>query len=204
VQRGDQVVAVGDAGGDGGSLTASAGTVTALRRSITVSDDDGGSSRLRREIEVAADVIAGDSGGALYDAAGDVVGVNVAASTGGATVSGYAIPIARVGGVVRRVLSGDDAASVTLGYPAFLGVELRSGATNPTVAAVMEGSAAARAGFGVGDTITAVGGTATPTVAALQRAVAAHQAGDSVSVAWTDAAGTAHAATVVLHRGPVG
>jgi S1-C subfamily serine protease len=204
VQRGDQVVAVGDAGGDGGSLTASAGTVTAPRRSITVNDDDGGSSRLRREIEVAADVIAGDSGGALYDAAGDVVGMNVAASTGGASVSGYAIPIARVEGVVSRVLSGDDSGAVTLGYPGFLGVELSSGATTPAVAAVMTGSAAAHAGLAVGDTITAVGGTSTPTVAALRSAVAAHRAGDSVSLAWTDATGAAHTATAVLRRGPVG
>jgi S1-C subfamily serine protease len=204
VQRGDQVVAVGDAGGDGGSLTASAGTVTAPRRSITVNDDDGGSSRLRREIEVAADVIAGDSGGALYDAGGDVVGMNVAASTGGASVSGYAIPIARVEGVVSRVLSGDDSGAVTLGYPGFLGVELSSGATTPAVAAVMTGSAAAHAGLAVGDTITAVGGTSTPTVAALRSAVAAHRAGDSVSLAWTDATGAAHTATAVLRRGPVG
>lgn len=204
VHRDDAVVAVGDAGGDGGSLTASVGTVTALRRSITVSDDEGGSARLRREIEVAADVIAGDSGGALYDAAGDVVGMNVAASAGGADVSGFAIPISRVQRVVSRVLAGDDSGTVTLGYPGFLGVELGSGSTTPTVAALIPGGAAAAAGLAVGDAITAVAGTPTPTVAALQRAVAAHRSGESVELTWTDTGGSSHTATGTLRRGPIG
>ena len=60
------MTAVGDAGGDGGSLTAADGTVTALHQPITVSDEQTGeASRLRNLIEVDADIIPGDSGGAL-------------------------------------------------------------------------------------------------------------------------------------------
>ncbi|TCN40378.1 trypsin-like peptidase [Kribbella orskensis] len=82
VAVGDEVTAVGDANGDGGNLTASAGSVTALAQSITVQGEDGTPSELDGLIEVDADVIAGDSGGALLDADGQVVGMTTAASSG--------------------------------------------------------------------------------------------------------------------------
>ena len=81
VSVGDPVTAVGDAGGDGGSLTAADGTVTDTDHPITVSDDQTGAAhRLTQLIEVDADIIPGDSGGALLESDGDVVGMNVAAS----------------------------------------------------------------------------------------------------------------------------
>jgi len=52
VDVGDPVVAVGDAGGDGGSLTAAEGTVTALRQRIDITEDDGSVATLRRLTEV--------------------------------------------------------------------------------------------------------------------------------------------------------
>ncbi|MEO5665458.1 MAG: trypsin-like peptidase domain-containing protein, partial [Nocardioides sp.] len=124
VEVGDPVVAVGDAGGDGGSLTAAAGTVTALRQQIDITEDDGSVATLRRLIEVDSDIIPGDSGGALLDQTGAVVGMNVAASSGSNEIDGYVIPMRRVLKVVDRVLAGDDSGPVTLGYAAFLGVGL--------------------------------------------------------------------------------
>ena len=59
------VTAVGDANGDGGSLTAAAGSVTDLQQGITVQGEDGTADQLTGLIEVNADVIPGDSGGAL-------------------------------------------------------------------------------------------------------------------------------------------
>ncbi|TWD79741.1 trypsin-like peptidase [Kribbella amoyensis] len=93
VATGDEVTAVGDAGGDGGSLTASPGTVTATGQAITVNGEDGATESLGGLIEVDADVISGDSGGALLDADGEVVGMTTAASSGTPDISGYAIPI---------------------------------------------------------------------------------------------------------------
>ena len=102
---GAAVTAVGDAGGDGGSLTAAAGTVTAVGADITVSDEAGGSSRLWNLVEVDADIVPGDSGGALLDEDGEVVGMNVAASSGAADITGYAIPVARVLRVADAVVA---------------------------------------------------------------------------------------------------
>jgi S1-C subfamily serine protease len=198
---GEDVTAVGDAGGDGGSLTAAAGTVTALHRPITVTDEQTGQPRrLRNLVEVDADIIPGDSGGALLDSAGEVVGMNVAASSGSAPITGYVISIKRVLRVADRVLAGDESGTVEIGYEAFLGVSMGDGLT---LAGVVDGSAAAGAGLGAGDTVTSLGGTQVSTQTQLRRAVAAHAPGDRVSVTWSNPSGTSHSATVTLGRAPV-
>jgi S1-C subfamily serine protease len=202
VDVGDGVTAVGDAGGDGGSLTAAEGTVTALHRPITVSDEQTGeASRLRNLIEVDADIIPGDSGGALLDESGDVVGMNVAASSGSPNITGYVIPIRRVLRIADAVVAGDASGSVEIGYAAFLGVSMR--ASGLTLAGVVDGSAAAQAGLGAGDTVTSLGGTAVSSPAQLRSAVAAHSPGDTVTVTWTDPSGTHHSASATLGRAPV-
>ncbi len=201
VAVGDDVTAVGDAGGDGGVLTAAAGTVTDLHHPITVSDaSTGEASRLRNLIEVDADIIPGDSGGALLSSSGSVVGMNVAASSGSSDITGYVIPIRRVLRIADQVVAGDESGSVEIGYAAFLGVSLTSGLT---LAGVVPGSAAADAGLSAGDTLTSLGGATVSTYAQLRRAVAAHDVGDQVRVTWTDPSSTPHSATVTLGRAPV-
>ena len=80
---GEDVVGVGNAGGTGGTPSAAGGTVTALNQSITASDDgDGTSEQLSGLIETNADIQPGDSGGALVDTSGDVLGIDTAASAG--------------------------------------------------------------------------------------------------------------------------
>jgi S1-C subfamily serine protease len=202
VSVGEDVTAVGDAGGDGGALTAAAGTVTDTNRPITVSDEQTGEPhRLTQLIEVDADIIPGDSGGALLSSSGEVVGMNVAASSGSARITGYVIPIKRVLRIAARVVAGQETASITLGYDAFLGVSLAGSGT--TLAGVLDGDAAADAGLGARDTITAVGGTPVTTYPQLQKAVAAHDPGDQVRVTWTSPSGATRSATVTLGRAPV-
>ncbi|HET9117522.1 MAG TPA: trypsin-like peptidase domain-containing protein, partial [Pseudonocardiaceae bacterium] len=69
VAVGDQIAAIGNAGGRGGTPSAAAGTVSALDQMITVSDEfTGDSEQLAGLIQVAADVQPGDSGGPLVNA----------------------------------------------------------------------------------------------------------------------------------------
>jgi S1-C subfamily serine protease len=83
VQVGDAVVGIGNAGGTGGTPSAAAGKVTALNQSITASDQSSSSSeQLTGLIQVDADIQSGDSGGALVNANGQVIGVDTAASAG--------------------------------------------------------------------------------------------------------------------------
>ena len=200
---GDAVTAVGDANGDGGSLTAAPGTVTATDQSITVQGEDGTAHQLTGLIEVNADVIPGDSGGALLDSDGQVVGMNVAASSGTQDIRGYVIPISTVLTAVRAIESGDAGGSVQVGYSAYLGVGLYDDTSAATIAGALDGSAAADAGLQQGDTITSLDGTQISSASDLRAAIAAHHAGDSVRITWTTQDGQQQSATVTLGAAPV-
>ncbi|MFN8196658.1 MAG: trypsin-like peptidase domain-containing protein [Nocardioidaceae bacterium] len=201
VQVDDEVTAVGNAEG-AGSLTAADGTVTQARKAITVQEDDGTTARLRGLIEVDADVVSGDSGGALLDADGRVIGMNVAASSGSVHVSGYAIPVSRVLTVADRILAGDDSGAVVIGYEAALGVQL-SGASSTVVAATVDGGGAAGVGVEPGSTIRSLDGSRVTTLQDLVTVLARHVPGDTVRIVWVDASGARHAGLVTLGRAPL-
>jgi S1-C subfamily serine protease len=131
---GDDVVAIGNALGRGGTPSATAGTVTALNRTITASDEGGGNAEtLRGLIQVDAGIQPGDSGGPLVDTNGRVVGMDTAASTGGggfgfdrqASSEGYAIPIEHAVSIAEKIASGQGGTNIHLGGTrALLGVQV--------------------------------------------------------------------------------
>jgi S1-C subfamily serine protease len=98
VEAGDEIAAIGNAGGHGGTPSTAPGRVIALNRTVTVSDPiTGKSQQLSGMIRVAANVEPGDSGGPLVNMAGQIVGIVTAGSassrsppTGG---EGFAMPI---------------------------------------------------------------------------------------------------------------
>jgi S1-C subfamily serine protease len=201
---GDAVTDVGNAEGTG-NLVVATGTVTALDQSIQVADETTGAQKsLAGLVELDADIVSGDSGGPVLDSEGEVAAIATAASSGTSDVTGYAIPIETAMAVVDRIVAGDASGTVTIGLPAFLGVELsqQQGGAGVTVAGVIDGMPAAQAGIAAGSVITAVDGTPASTADALSSAIAAHAAGDRVMIAWTDASGTAQQATVTLVAGP--
>ena len=217
VSVGDEVTAVGNAGGTG-TLTAAQGTVSSLKASVTTAAEGSlGSETLTTMIETTADVVAGDSGGPLYDSEGEIAGIDTAASSG-AEIDGYAIPIKRALNIVRQIRSGEETSTVQIGPAPFLGVELASadsgvewgyldasadGASGAMIGGVVDASAAARAGIEAGDAITKVGGRTITSADDLAAALAAYDAGDRVKIVWTDQAGSRHAATVTLGKSPV-
>jgi len=213
---GDAVIAVGNAGGTG-SLTAAAGTISSLSASVTAASEGSasGSETLSSMIETTADVVSGDSGGPLFDAEGEVVGIDTAASTG-AEIDGYAIPIQRALSIVGQIRSGAETGTVRIGPAAFLGVELSSGASygygyardagfgsGATVGGVVSGGAAADAGLQAGDVITSLDGRTISSAADVGAALVGSNPGDQVGIAWTDQAGTTHTGTVTLGASPV-
>ena len=90
VRVGENVVALGNAGGVDGTPSVAAGTVTALNQSITASDEGSGTSeQLSGLIETNANIQAGDSGGPLVNSYGQVIGVDTAASSGSSLGNGF-------------------------------------------------------------------------------------------------------------------
>ena len=214
VTVGDSVVAVGNAGGAGGTPSAVAGSVTGLNQSITAQDSSNGTSEnLVGLIQVDAAIQPGDSGGALVDTHRTVVGIITAGSftavSQGTATQGYAIPIATAHAIAQQILAGSASATVHIGGTAFLGIQVQGssiGATGPgvLVAGVIPGSAAAGAGLVAGDVITVVDGQTVATAERLTSLLGSHRPGDTVTLRWTDQSDTSHTATVKLGTGPVG
>jgi S1-C subfamily serine protease len=213
VAVGDRVTAVGNAGGTG-TLSTAMGSVTALQRSIVVSDDAGGAARLTGLVGVNANVVSGDSGGPLLNSASAVIGMNTAGSTGYASRSSsatqaYAIPIGKALSIVREIVAGRASARIHIGATSFLGVQvastLRTGdfrSPGAVIAGVVRGSPAASAGLSPGDVITAIDGHATSSPSSITAAILAKKPGTKVTIGLTDRAGGARSTIVTLASGP--
>ena len=180
---GQLVVAIGKPNGLGGSLTA--GVVSGLGRSLP--------ARSRRAQRIIDNVIQtdaalnpGNSGGALADSRGRVVGINTAVAGVGL---GLAVPINEATGRVISQLMADGRVR-----RAYLGI---AGGPRPVppaarhavgdgacieVVEVVDGSPAARAGLRAEDLIVAVDGTRTQRVEDLQRLMVADLIGVPVTV----------------------
>jgi S1-C subfamily serine protease len=232
VQVGDNVVALGNAGGVGGTPSVAAGTVTALNQSITASDESSGTSeQLSGLIETNADIQAGDSGGPLVNAHGQVIGVDTAASSGyqfggpggsgngfgfgnngssgsgqTSTTQGYTIPINAALSIARQIEAGQASSTVHIGTTAFLGVGIapssQQSSSGVTIEGTQSGTPAASAGLAAGDVITSVAGQTVSSGTSIQQVLGGHHPGDKISIAWTDTSGQSHTATVTLANGP--
>lgn len=214
---GDGVVALGNAGGRGGAPSVATGSVTALDRPITASDQNGSNQEaLTHLIQMDASIEPGDSGGPLVNASGEVIGMDTAASqTGGgfgfrsqASSEGYAIPIEDALTVAHAITSGRGGATIHLGATrGVLGVQIRDlptdgTASSATVIGVASGSGAEAAGISEGDVITAINGAAVGSPTDLSRALASAAPNDRVRVTWTDTSGVSHRAQVTLGSAP--
>jgi len=161
VRTGDSVTALGNAGGKGGTPSVAGGTVTALNQSITASDEGSGvnAEQLTGLIETNADIQPGDSGGALVNSYGQVIGMNTAASSGAqvqsdsgqaAAVQAYAIPIDKAEAIAHQIEAGQGSSTVHIGATAFLGIE-SDGSSSSGSGSGDSGGFGGFGGFGQGD-----------------------------------------------------
>jgi S1-C subfamily serine protease len=152
VRLGTRVLALGNAEGKGG-VTPAMGVIDALDRSIQASDGGSGTTEnLSHMLQTNAEIQQGDSGGALVNNAGQVIGMITAANTtagaSGATAgtAGFAIPIDSALAVARQIATGQASSTVYIGTPGFLGVVVaQSGSADPRRQAFDE-QASARGG----------------------------------------------------------
>jgi S1-C subfamily serine protease len=224
---GQDVVGVGNAGGTGGTPSYAGGTVTALSQSISASDEgDGTSEQLTGLIQTNADIQPGDSGGALVDSSGQVLGMDTAASAGFSFQSeggsggnqGYAIPINTALSIAKQIEAGNSSSLVHIGETAFLGVEVEPGSdagggqfgfggqsqstSGALIESVVTSSPAQQAGLSGGDTITSLSGTTVGSANALTNVMTHYHPGNTVTIGWTDSSGNSHQASVQLTSGP--
>ncbi|MEU6586720.1 trypsin-like peptidase domain-containing protein [Nocardia sp. NPDC046763] len=208
VAVGDAVAGVGNAGGRG-TPTAAAGKVTSLNRAITASDDSTGTSeQLTGLIQVAANIEPGDSGGPLVDAAGQVIGMDTAASKGFRFSigggEGFAIPINKALSVAKQIQAGQASDRVHIGDTAFIGVSVSSVTGGAEIRGVVQGGPADQLGLEARDIITGVDDHAVTSANDLTSTMDQHHPGDTVTLKWTDQTGQSQSAQVQLGKGPIG
>lgn len=205
VNVGDEVAAVGNASG-GMELVKASGEVTATSQDLTVSSDSpwGNTEDLSGLVATDAGAVAGDSGGPMFDAEAEVLGITTAGSTKEHT--SYAVPIATALAVVDQIEAGQDAGTVRVGPAGYLGVQVGSsytGAKGATVSSVVKGGPAAKAGITAGSRITKVGDVTITSKTNMASVIRAVEPGAEVKITWKTSGGATKSAMVTMGSSPV-
>ena len=181
IHLGDDVIAIGFALGLDGDPSVTLGIVSALDRTIGT---DG--AFLDGLIQTDAAISSGNSGGALVNAAGEVVGINTAVArsseTTAATNVGFAISVKEALPVIEALRKQ---ASGTERPEAYLGVGLADrtdGGQGAVVTSVDTGTPADKAGIQEDDLVIAVDGAAIDGSTGLIAAIRDLEPGDSTQV----------------------
>jgi Do/DeqQ family serine protease len=167
--------------------TVTAGIVSAKARNINILNAE---MKIESFIQTDAAVNPGNSGGALVNIAGELVGINtaIASQTGNFAGYSFAVPITIVGkivsdlkefGVVQRAVLGIQIRDIDDAFAKEKKLETLDGAY---VAGFSENSAAKEAGIKEGDIITEINGVKIKTVAQLQEQVGRYRPGDNIEV----------------------
>lgn len=191
IKAGDQVIAIGNSLGYGQSVTT--GIVSAVNRKVTMKNAEGTATVTNAFIQTDAAINSGNSGGALLDMAGHVIGINsVKIATTGVEGMGYAIPISQVEEIIGDLMTRQTRTIVDEDKQGFLGITGADVTTQNNEAfgmpvgvfvnSVMEGLAAEKAGIKRGYIITALDGYSVGSIAQLQERLRYYKEGEKVIV----------------------
>ncbi len=189
LEVGEWVVAIGNALGYGQSVTF--GIVSALNREISVSS--GGRKITNSMIQTDAAINFGNSGGALLDTQGRLIGINSAkAAETGVEGMGYAIPIDTAKPIIEELMTQTTRTLVDADKVGFLGItsvdvseearELYNVPNGAYVYELTDGAAAEEAGIRKGDIITKLDQTSIGSQAELTARVKYYEAGETITV----------------------
>ena len=183
---GDEVMAIGNPLGEL-TFSLTVGYVSALDREVTLS-----SGTTMDLIQTDAAINSGNSGGALFNTYGEVVGITNAkysssSSSSSASIDniGFAIPINHVKGIVTSIIEKGYivkpyiGVSVTSVSSEMISYGLPKGAA---VKVIAEGSPAEESGLKVNDIVTAINGEEITTSSELVKIVSAAQPGDVLTL----------------------
>ncbi|MCB0396309.1 MAG: Do family serine endopeptidase [Flavobacteriales bacterium] len=185
IRTGEWVLAVGNPFNLNSTVTA--GIISAKGRNINILNEE---FAIESFIQTDAAVNPGNSGGALVDRFGNLIGINTAIKSNTGSYAGYsfAVPV----NIVKKVI--DDLLKFGTAQRAFIGVSIQDmnaalaeelgekEISGIYVAAVLEGGAAKDAGIEEGDIITKVGDITVGNVPELQEQIGRLRPGDKIDV----------------------
>ena len=180
---GEPAIAIGNPMGLEFQGSVTVGVISALNRTLDISE------RHLKLIQTDAAISPGNSGGALANADGLVIGINSAKiAANGVEGMGFAIPINTVRDIVDQLLDHGRVIRPYLGVGVYdketaarAGYQLNVDAGVYVQNVTLNGPAG-KAGIQRGDVILSVGGEKTNTVGELRAAITSHQVGDSVEI----------------------
>lgn len=182
---GDDVIAIGNPLGEL-TFSLTSGSVSALNREVTLS-----SNVTMNLIQTDCAINSGNSGGALFNLYGEVVGITNAKYSGssgsGASIDniGFAIPINSVRSIVDSII---EKGYVTKPYIGVMVSDVGEESTKyglpegAAVVSVTEGGPAEKAGIKANDIITEVNGKAISGKSDLSAVISEHAAGDKLAL----------------------
>jgi serine protease Do len=170
--------------------TVTAGIVSAKARNIDILRSQENQLAIEAFIQTDAAVNPGNSGGALVNLNGELIGINTAIATRNGSYQGYsfAVPISLAQKVVEDLLKYGEVQRALLGIQIQdvdgkmaeeKGLKVTEGVY---VAKVNEGGAAEAAGIAEGDVIVKLGDKSIASTSELQELVARNRPGDKISV----------------------
>lgn len=195
LRLGEQVVAIGNALGYGQSVTS--GYVSALDRDLTLTYESGTTIQSTGLIQTDAAINSGNSGGALLNMKGELIGINEAkssSSSSGASVDniGFAIPIDKAESSLQDMMNLETREKVDESQASYLGIrgsdvsseaqQIYGMPAGAAVAEVVENGPADQAGIKQGDIITELDGRSVSSMSQLQDVLQYYAAGETVDV----------------------
>lgn len=182
---GNGIIAIGNALGYGQSVTT--GVVSALNREVSI---DNYSNKM---IQLDAAINGGNSGGALLNSNGEVVGINSAKyssnlmdSSASIEGMGFAIPISDVSDLITTLMNGENDEGVTLGVEGYIISDNNSHYYNmPSgfyISKITSGSSADKSELEIGNIITKIEGNEVTNLSDLQDVLYKLNKGDKVNL----------------------
>ena len=167
----------------------STGIVSAVNRSYA--DEESGAIYTNM-IQTDAAINSGNSGGALVDAEGKLIGINtlIMSTSGTSSGVGFAIPVDYAAGIAEQIIQGKSPSHAQMGVSMItvndqiaqrFGLESTEGAY---INSLVSGGAADKAGLKEGDVVVKVDGDEIISSSDLVLAVRAHNPGDQVQVTY--------------------
>ena len=182
---GNGIIAIGNALGYGQSVTT--GVVSALNREVTIDDVT------TKMIQIDAAINGGNSGGALLNSNGEVVGINSAKYSSSALSSsasiegmGFAIPITDVKELITSLMNGEeDKSDGTIGVEGYMITEENNSYGMPTgfyISKIVKDSGADKAGLEIGNIITEIEGNKVKNFSDLRDVIYSKKKGDKIKL----------------------
>lgn len=184
VNVGDKSIAIGNPLGLELQSTLTSGYISGMERSITLE----GGNIMDGLIQTDAAINGGNSGGALLNAEGKLIGINTA-KPASADGIGFAIPVSTIKPIVEKILKTGSYDALYLGVTGYnvalakqLGKENLPVDSGVVIHEVVAGSPAAKAEMEPGDILVDIGGSKIDSMNSLKTALLKYKAGDNASV----------------------